>query len=58
MWIYDNVQEVAAAPYSEYTAAIDQRKADNVTAMEEATADLASTSLADTIDANALSSAY
>ena len=58
MWIYDNVQEVAAAPYSEYTAAIDQRKADNVTAMEEAAADLASARSADTIDANALSSAY
>jgi hypothetical protein len=58
MWIYDNVQEVAAAPYDEYTAAIDQRKADNVAAMEEATADLASARSADTIDANALSSAY
>ena len=42
MWIYDNVQEVAAAPYSEYTAAIEQRKADNVVALEEAVADLAS----------------
>ena len=58
MWIYDNVQEVAAAPYSEYTAAIEQRKADNVIAMEEAAADLASAMSADTIDANALSSAY
>jgi hypothetical protein len=58
MWIYDNVQEVAAAPYSEYTAAIEQRKADNVVAMEEAVADLASAMSADTIDANALSSAY
>jgi len=58
MWIYDNVQEVAAAPYSEYTAAINQRKADNVAAMEEAAANLASARSADTIDANALSSAY
>jgi len=58
MWIYDNVQEVAAAPYSEYTAAIEQRKADNVVAMEEAVADLASAMSADTIDANVLSSAY
>ena len=58
MWIYDNVQEVAAAPYSEYTAAIEQRKADNVVAMEEAVADLASATSADTVDANALSTAY
>ncbi|MDC3386866.1 hypothetical protein OAW62_00585 [Schleiferiaceae bacterium] len=58
MWIYDNVQEVAAAPYSEYTAAIDQRKTDNAAAMEEAAANLASARSADTIDANALSSAY
>lgn len=58
MWIYDNVQEVAAAPYSEYTAAINQRKADNVAAMEEAAANLASARSADTIDAGALASAY
>ena len=58
MWIYDNVQEVAAAPYSEYTAAIEQRKADNAVALEEAAADLAEAMSADTVDANALSSAY
>ena len=58
MWIYDNVQEVTAAPYSEYTAAIEQRKADNIVALEEAVADLSLAMSTDTIDANALSSAY
>ena len=57
MWIYDNVQEVTAAPYSEYTAAIEQRKADNIVALEEAVADLSLAMSTDTIDANALSSA-
>ena len=58
MWIYDNVQEVTAAPYNEFTTAIEQRKADNVLAMEEAVADFNSAVSADTIDANALSGAY
>lgn len=58
MWIYDNVQEVAAAPYSEFTATIEQRKEDNTVAMEEAVAELAEATSADTIDANALSSVY
>ena len=58
MWIYDNVQEVTAAPYNEYTAAIEQRKADNIVALEEAVADLSLAMSTDTIDANALSSAY
>ena len=58
MWIYDNVQEIAAAPYNEFTAAVEQRKADNVVALEKADADLSSAVLADTIDLGALSSAY
>lgn len=40
MWVYDNVQQVAAEPYDEYRAAVAERISDNEEAMEEATATL------------------
>ena len=40
LWVYDNVQQVAAEPYDEYRAAVAERISDNEEAMEEATATL------------------
>lgn len=40
LWVYDNVQQVAAEPFDEYRAAVAERISDNEEAMEEATATL------------------
>ena len=40
LWIYENVKQVAAEPYSEYVAVVDDKMAANDSDMVEAQADL------------------
>ena len=41
LWVYNNIQQIAAEPYNEYLTAVENRKSANEKAMGEAQADLA-----------------
>lgn len=58
MWVYDNVQQVAAEPYDEYRAAVAERISDNEEAMEEATATLMEVISSEDATAEELDDAY
>ena len=58
LWVYDNVQQVAAEPYDEYRAAVAERISDNEEAMEEATATLMEVISSEDATAEELDDAY
>ncbi len=58
LWVYDNVQQVAAEPYDEYRAAVAERISDNEEAMVTATAALAEVISSEDATAEELDDAY
>ena len=58
LWIYENVKQVAAEPYSEYVAVVDDKMAANDSDMVEAQADLMAAVSAEEPSAEDLASAY
>jgi len=58
LWVYDNVQQVAAEPYDEYRTAVADRISDNEEAMAKATASLSEVVSSDDPSAEELDDAY
>lgn len=58
MWIYENVQQLAAEPYGKYLSAVENRINENESALSEAQADLMTAITADEVSADELAKAY
>lgn len=58
MWIYENVQQLAAEPYGKYLSAVENRIDENESALSEAQADLMTAITADEVSADELAKAY
>jgi len=58
LWVYSNIQQIAAEPYNEYLMAVDNRQTENEKAMELALADLAEAMAAQEINQPDIDAAY
>lgn len=58
LWVYNNIQQIAAEPYNEYLTAVEQRQSENENVLGEAQADLAEAMAATEVNQADVDAAY